>query len=109
MKDSVLQYYIVANPFVDDDYIVNLQKQKPSVNWAYVHKNINLSKHIGYTKYLLSSGRNNLVKYNLTSLAKSGESISNLNKLRTLNLDEETLKLLFLTKISELEIGIHMN
>lgn len=108
IKNDLIHYYLAHNKYCTDDILINFYKSKKDINWLYVNTRINISNHIKYANYLKDVGESGIIEYNVQINKENGETISNLRTLEKYDINKEVLYSAFSTKITELEMGIHM-
>lgn len=109
INDDLMHYYLAHNKHCSDDKIIELYKSKKKINWIYINTEINISNHIKYANYLHEIDCSEIIEYNIQINKEKNEPISNLRTLSDYKINKDILHDAFLTKASELEIGIHLD
>lgn len=109
IKPEFMHYYLAHNKYCDDTTIIELYKSKKEINWIYVNTHINISNHVDYANYLHEIDDTGVIEYNIQIKKENNETISNLRTLSKYNINNELLYSTYLSKVSELEVGIHMD
>lgn len=79
--DSELHYYLAFNNNVTDQDLITLFNKNKDLNWLYINKNINMSKHLKYIQELKSQGFDHIILANIENTIDRGDTVYNLHEI----------------------------